>query len=53
VLWPAEYRGTDRHIDAKEIDLMELEGNTTPDEVRVLFVEAAFEADILAIDLRA
>ncbi|WP_336799622.1 DUF982 domain-containing protein [Kaistia sp. MMO-174] len=52
-LWPAEYRGTDRHIEAMEICLLELEGNATPDDVRALFVEAAFEADLLAVDLLA
>ncbi|WEK50289.1 MAG: DUF982 domain-containing protein [Candidatus Kaistia colombiensis] len=50
--WPADYRGSDLHVQAMELCLLELEGGARPDEVRAMFVEAAFEAEILALDIR-
>ncbi|MCX5579961.1 DUF982 domain-containing protein [Kaistia terrae] len=46
--WPADFRGTKKHIAAMEMCVLELEGEALPDDVRHMFIEAAREADVLA-----
>lgn len=49
--WPDDFRGSDLHVEAMQACVRELEGDATPDDVRGLFVRAAREADILALEM--
>lgn len=48
--WPPEYRGTDIHVEAMQMCVLALEGEALDDDVRFMFVKAAREAGILALD---
>lgn len=45
--WPADHRGSDKHVEAMQACLLELEGKASPEQARARFIEAAREADIL------
>lgn len=48
--WPANYRGTDTHVEAMQMCVPALEGEALDSDVRHMFVKAAREAGILALD---
>ena len=48
--WPEDHRGTDAHVTAMQACVLALEGKGDAATVRALFVTAAREADMLAMD---
>ena len=48
--WPADFRGTNTHVEAMQMCVLALEGEALDSDVRHIFVKAAREAGILALD---
>lgn len=48
--WPTDFRGTETHLAAMQMCLLALEGEALNSDARFVFVKAAREAGILALD---
>jgi hypothetical protein len=48
--WPADFCGTNTHVEAMQMCVLALEGEALDSDVRHMLVKAAREAGILALD---